>query len=141
MKQPVIKAIKIDVEKQSIYEIEIPNNLESKYEAIGNDCRLIEIGAYLPHNNILRSHRDVMYVDEESLLKCPTRDDVFNLGIFKLALAPSNLPYFQPAQKVIHTFVGNAIVVGTSNEGDCESHNISLKDFHERFMGFYRTSC
>jgi hypothetical protein len=44
MKQPLIKALKIDVEKQSIYEIEIVNNLEAKYEAIGNDCRLIEIG-------------------------------------------------------------------------------------------------
>jgi hypothetical protein len=51
MKQPLIKALKIDVEKQSIYEIEIVNNLEAKYEAIGNDCRLIEIGAFLPHNN------------------------------------------------------------------------------------------
>jgi hypothetical protein len=139
MKQPLIKALKIDVEKQSIYEIEIVNNLEAKYEAIGNDCRLIEIGAFLPHNNILRQCRDAMYVDEEALLKCPTRDDVYNLGIFKLALSPRNLPHFQPEQKVIHTFVGNAIIVGTSDDGDSESHNISLKDLHERFMGFYRT--
>ena len=139
MKQPLIKALKIDVEKQSIYEIEIVNNLEAKYEAIGNDCRLIEVGAFLPHNNPLRQCRDAMYVDEEALLKCPTRDDVYNLGIFKLALSPRNLPHFQPEQKVIHTFVGNAIIVGSSDDGDSESHNISLKDLHERFMGFYRT--
>jgi hypothetical protein len=138
MKQPLIKALKIDVEKQSIYEIEIVNNLESKYEAIGNDCRLIEIGAFLPHNNPLRQCRDVMYVDGESLLKYPTRDDVYKLGIFKLALSPRNLPHFQTEQWVIHTFVGNAIIVGTSNEGDSESHNISLRELHQRFMEFYK---
>jgi hypothetical protein len=82
LQTPTIKVVKIDVEKQSIYEIEIENTLQAKYDAIGNDCRLIEIGTYLGHNNPLAEHKDVMYVDEESLLKWSTREEVFNVGIF-----------------------------------------------------------
>jgi hypothetical protein len=51
IQMPKIKAIKIDVDAQSIYEIEIDANLDSYYKAIGNDCRLIEVGARLPHGN------------------------------------------------------------------------------------------
>jgi len=140
MQMPKIKAIKIDVEKQSIYEIEIDNTLQAKYKAIGNDCNLIEVGAYFPHNNILRSFRDVMYVDEESLIKCTTRAEMLKIGVFKLALPPANISdrYCLDRKSIIHTFVGSAIIVGTSNEGDTESHNISLSDVHARVLGFYR---
>lgn len=140
MQMPKIKAIKIDVEKQSIYEIEIDNTLQAKYDAIGNDCRLIEVGAYFKHTNILRDFKDVMYVDEESLLKNDTREKAFKTGIFKLAMPPSNIgeEYVGDRRSVIYTFVGNAIIVGTSNDGDTESHNVSLRDVHERVLGFHK---
>lgn len=135
LQTPTIKVIKIDVEKQSIYQIEIENTLQAKYDAIGNDCRLIEIGTYLTHNNSLADYRDVMYVDEESLLKWSTREEVFNVGIFKFARFP-NIEH--PAQSIIQTFVGNAIIVGTDNDGNTTSCNVSLREIHNRFFGFYK---
>ena len=135
LQTPTIKVVKIDVDKQSIYEMEIENTLQAKYDAIGNDCRLIEIGTYLTHNNPLTDYRDVMYVDEESLIKWSTREEVFNVGIFKFARFPSveHVPH-----SLIETFVGSAIIVGTDNEGNTTSHNVSLREIHNRFFGFYQ---
>lgn len=135
LQTPTITVVKIDVDKQSIYSIEIENTLQAKYDAIGNDCRLIEIGTYLTHNNPLADYRDVMYVDEESLLKWSTREEVFNVGIFKFA-GFSNIEH--PAQSIIQTFVGSAIIVGTDNDGNTTSCNVSLSQIRNRFFGFYK---
>jgi len=141
LQMPKIKAIKIDVEKQLVYEIEIENNLQAKYDAIGNDCRLIEIGARFRHNNPLRNFDDVMYIDEEILLKCDSRDAIEEIGIFKLLLSSRYIDKnVDRLDRVIHTFVGNAIIVGTSNDGDTESANISINDVRNKLLGFYRSN-
>lgn len=124
---PKIKAIKIDVDKQLVYHIEIDNTLQAKYDAIGNDCRLIEVGAKFTHSNQLRSFKDVMYVDEESLLKFDTIEAQQQVGMFAILTGSG-----------IQKFVGNAIIVGTSNEGDTESANVSIQAVRNRLAGFYK---
>jgi len=141
MQVPKIKVIKIDAEKQLVYQIEIENTLQAKYDAIGNDCRLIEVGARFRHNNPLRSYDDVMYVDEESLLKFDSIDAQHEIGIFKLLLPMNQVDNgrYDP-HKIIHKFVGNAIIVGTSNDGETESANVSIEKVREKILGFYKSN-
>jgi hypothetical protein len=140
IQMPKIKAIKIDVDTQSIYEIEIDANLDSYYKAIGNDCRLIEVGARMPHGNPLLQFKDVMYVDEEALLKWNSMEEQNKIGYFKLAIPPSYVPVENRRvdMGIIHKFVGSAIIVGTDNDGETISHNQTIRKVHERVMGFHK---
>lgn len=54
----LIKAIKIDVESKSVYEITIEDNLESFYNAIGCECfDVVDLGK-----------NQCMFIDDEGLL-------------------------------------------------------------------------
>lgn len=140
MQMPKIKAIKIDVDTQSIYEIEIDRNLNGYYNAIGNDCRLIEVGARFPHSNPTLQYKDVMYVDEEALLKWDSMHEQNKIGYFKLAIPPSYIPSKNrhSDMSIIHKFIGSAIIVGTDNDGETISHNQNLRKVYDRVLGFYK---
>jgi hypothetical protein len=69
MENKMLNAIKIDVERQEVYSIEVEKSLNGYYNAIGNDCSLIEVATYLPSKK--SRFGDVVYVDEEGLMKKP----------------------------------------------------------------------
>lgn len=135
-----IKAIKIDVERQEVYEIEIENTLQGKYDAIGNDCELIEVGGYFPRMKVPFSRpRDVMYVDEEIAAKLGFEfARILDVGVFKCAIPP----YSQNAEVlnnlVTQQCVGNAIIVGTDQEGNTISHHQTIESVRQRILGFRR---
>jgi hypothetical protein len=80
-----IKACFIDAENQTISEVTIEDSLFSYYKLI--KCEMIEVGMTLVGG-------DVLYVDEEGLLK------KLQYGF-----------YIEGARQV---FVGNAVIVGTN---------------------------
>ena len=135
-----IKAIKIDVERQEVYEIEIENTLQGKYDAIGNDCELIEVGGYFPRMTEPFSRpRDVMYVDEEIAAKLGFEfARILDIGVFKYAVPP----YSQNAEVlnnlVAQQCIGNAIIVGTDQEGNTISHHQTIESVKQRILGFRR---
>lgn len=90
-----MRAYKIDVVKQQVYEVEHEGGLNSLYELIGCDC--VCIGERIL---ALRSQRepDVIYVDDEGLLKPAA-------GYFQLA----------PGRSVL---AGNGLLVGTTADGN-----------------------
>ena len=66
---PMVKAIKIDVASQTVYEIEVASEgLQGMYDAIGNGCDMVQIGMNFatPRN---QRYGDSMWVDEEGLLR------------------------------------------------------------------------
>ena len=66
MKQETIKAILIDAEKRVIYEVDIDkNDITDIQQAIGCDC--FTTAGRLPNG-------DVMFVDDEALIKTPRPD-------------------------------------------------------------------
>jgi len=135
-----IKAIKIDVERQEVYEIEIENTLQGKYDAIGNDCERIEVGGYLPRvTEPFSRPRDVMYVDEEIAVKLGFEfARILDIGVFKYAIPP----YSQNAEVlnnlVTQQCIGNAIIVGTDQEGNTISHHQTIESVKQRILGFRR---
>ncbi len=66
---PMVKAIKIDVASQTIYEVEVASDgLQGMYDAIGNGCDMVQIGMnFAP--SIHQQHGDSMWVDEEGLFR------------------------------------------------------------------------
>jgi hypothetical protein len=72
MTKRMLRAIKIDVDKQTVYEVLIPDTLEALYACL--DCELVEIGSVLANG-------DEIYVDEEGLLKEPRKDYFMVLGM------------------------------------------------------------
>ena len=99
-----MKAIKIDVEKQDVYPIEIGGELSDYYKAIGNNCELFCVPVVFPN-------RDGLYMDDEIILR---RGDI--KGGFRLRSYPGQ------------TFVNNAILVGADEEGDSKDCETSLLD-------------
>jgi hypothetical protein len=101
-----MKAIKINVEKQEVSIIEIGNDLQDIYNAIGNDCSCIT--APISYEN-----DDVMFCDDESLLRPSTIKGGFMYPDW-------NYP-----------IVSNAIILGTDENGnsvDCESTLEEIKN-------------
>lgn len=94
MENKMLNAIKIDVERQEVYSIEVEKSLNGYYNAIGNDCSLIEVATYLPSKK--SRFGDVVYVDEEGLMKKP-------MGYFTL---------------FGRTYVNNAIILGSEETDD-----------------------
>ena len=133
----MIEAILIDTVRGILEVISIENTLQAKYEAIGNGCRLIEVGAYFGHDNISTEcpYKDVMYVDEEVYLRFDSREDQLSIGIFKI----DTRPVFNPKANDIwnfSTFTGRALIVGTDSEGNTTSHNVTLDEIYKRLLGF-----
>jgi len=133
-----IKAIKVDVERQEVYEIEIENTLQHKYDAIGNDCELIEVGGYFPRVTEPFSHpRDVMYVDEEIASKLGFEfARILDIGVFKYAIPPYSQNAEAITDSIIRQCVGNAIIVGTDQEGNTISHHQTIDSVKQRILGF-----
>ena len=97
-----MKAIKIDVENQAVYQIEIGKDYREIYTAIGNNCTCFAVPVNFDNG-------DCMYVDDEALL----RDDI--KGGF-------TMPDW------VTPIIGNAIILGTDEDGesvDC------MYDVHE----------
>jgi hypothetical protein len=95
-----VKAIKIDVASQTIYEVEVAQQgLQGVYDAIGNGCELVEIAMnFAPPRN--QRFGDSMWVDEEALFK---GDNI--VGGFVVGNTP-------------HTFCNNALILGNVDNGD-----------------------
>jgi hypothetical protein len=105
---PSVKAIKIDVARQEIYEVEVASNgLQGMYDAIGNGCDMVQIGMNFatPRN---QRYGDSMWVDEEGLFR-PI------IGGFTLG-------------SIEQPFCGNALIFGNieSPEGGQEFSNFTL---------------
>ena len=86
------KVIKIDVEKQEVYHIELGDHYTDIYEKIGNNCSTFCVPLEFENH-------DCLYADDESLL----RDDIKG-------------GFYMPDWSV--PIVGNALIVGTDDEGD-----------------------
>ena len=95
---PMVKAIKIDVASQKVYEVEVESNgLQGMYDAIGNGCDIVQIGmTFAPSRN--QRYGDSMWVDEEGLYR-PI------IGGFKLG-------------GIEHPFCGNALIFGNIDSPD-----------------------
>ncbi len=105
-----MKAIKIDVEKQEIIEIELSHGLEPIYEAIGNECRCFSCPVMLPN-------LDTFYLDEEA----------FCYG----------LAYIRGGFSVLgNTFVNNAIILGTVEEGGSIDVKTTVEDI-KKIISFH----
>jgi hypothetical protein len=94
-----MKAILIDVKARQVREVEIENDLDSIYQAMGVD--MIEVATRLPNG-------DTIFVDEEGLIKGDIKG-WFDVGAH------------QP-------FAGNGLVVGTSRGGDTVACKSTVDD-------------
>lgn len=106
-----MKAIKIDVVKQEIYEVEIPkgvNELKSIYKELG--VTMIEAGLVLPNN-------DYVFVDEEGLLKEP--EDV--IGGFDITGQRQHL-------------LGHGLVMGCGRDGDSCDVKSTVEEIKSRVV-------
>lgn len=101
------KAIKIDVETQSVYHVELGDNYADIYPAIGNGCDTFCIPVSFENN-------DSLYADDESLLR---PDDI--KGGF----------YFDGWNSPI---VGNAIILGSDDEGESVDCLTTIEDIQRQ---------
>jgi hypothetical protein len=97
-----MRAIKIDVEKKQVYEIDLMEGLQPIYDAIG--CTTFECPVRL-------GNMDTIYVDEEALLKPVTS---VKGGFFF-------------GKKSHHAFIGNGLITGTDEEEETISALSSLE--------------
>ena len=88
-----IKAIKIDVQKEDVYEMEIGCDYKELYPAIGNNCTMFTCPFEYPNG-------DGLFCDDEILLR---QEDM--VGAFKY-----------PDWDV--PIVNNAVILGVDDEGD-----------------------
>ena len=101
-----MKAIKIDVEKQTVSFIEIGTGIDAINEAIGNGCTMLTSVIDYPNG-------DYMYCDDEALLRTSDIKGGFMYPDW-------NYP-----------IVSNAIILGTDEYGesvDCKSRLEEIKD-------------
>lgn len=101
-----IKAIKIDVEKQSVYPIEITDNFRDIYGVIGNGCSLF----CLP---VKYENGDGLFADDEILLR------------------PSDIKggFMFPGWS--YPITNNAVIIGSNDEGDSVDCKSSIEDFND----------
>lgn len=93
-----INAIKIDVETQTVYAVEIDNGLTGLYTAIGCTCV----------DRIVLDNRNDLWIDDEALLQNP-QPDKFSLKGFVRPLA------------------GNALICGYTSEGETISTRLTVE--------------
>jgi hypothetical protein len=106
-----VKCFKINVLDGSVEDVEI-GGLKDYYEAIGNDCSLIETGYILEGG-------DTVFVDEEGLFH-------ENIGGFVL---------FDESYKAVAILHGNGIVIGMDDEGNEQAPVTSIGSLRSR-IGF-----
>ena len=102
-----MKAIKIDVANQTISQVNIANYKEI-YSQIGNGCELFCCPIQYENN-------DVLYADDESLL----RDNIEGCFTFP----DWNYP-----------IVGNAIILGTDDEGESVDVKTKIAELQSQIM-------
>jgi len=98
-----MRAIKIDIENQTVTEINIENSLDSIYEAIGNECTTFTCP-------ISYANGDAMYCDDESLLRPETIQGAFMYPDWR------------------YPIVSNAIIIGTDDMGNSTDAVSSPRD-------------
>lgn len=101
-----MRAIKIDVVKKQVYEIEISKGLKPIYEAIGCDIFCCPV---------TWDNQDTIYADDEALLK----EDVE--GCF-------SFPDFN------YPIVGNALILGTDDMGESVDAKSSVEELQEKII-------
>ena len=104
------KAIKIDVIKKDVYEIELSDDYKAIYGAIGNDCRCFCVPIEFENG-------DALYSDEEGLLHEKME------GCFMM-------------ENWISPLVGNAIILGTDDEGDSIDAKSTIEEIKSKIY-FY----
>jgi len=109
-----MRAIKIDVESRSIYEIELKKGLQPIYDAIGNNCTMFEAPVRFLNG-------DALFCDEEIRFR---PDDV--KGGFCII-------GYQNDQHIIN----NGIIIGSDSEGESCDSDSTLEYLQER-VKFYR---
>lgn len=102
-----MKAIKIDVANKKVSQVNIANYKEI-YGQIGNGCNLFCCPVQWENN-------DVLYADDEALLK----DELE--GCFMM-------PDFN------YPIVGNAIILGTNEEGESVDVKTKISELQEKIM-------
>jgi len=104
-----LKVLKIDVEKQSVYPLEISNDIDSIYYHIG--CKVFDAPIRFPNE-------DILYCDDESLLYDKKIKGGFLLKGYKSPI------------------IGNALIIGCAISGsdtDCES---KVDDFTDKIIWY-----
>lgn len=101
----LISAIKIDVVKQEVYQVQIENDLESMYEVI--DCQIVE--------RVVIDRNNDLWLDEEGLLHYPQPPKFW----FKGAIAP---------------FTGNGLICGYNGEGQTISTTLTAEEIESRIL-------
>jgi hypothetical protein len=109
-----MRAIKIDVESRSIYEIELEKGLQPIYDAIGNNCTMFEAP-------IRFLNGDALFCDEEINFR---PDDV------KGGFSIEGHLFGQP-------ILNNAIIIGSDEEGESCDSDSTIEYLSER-VRFYR---
>lgn len=107
-----MKAIFIDAANRSVREVELPNPKEVGYSAynreiyklLGEGTERMELAVRLPNN-------DVIFVDEEGIFNPKSGGFSFNGS---------------------HTFMGNGIVCGGTNEGASASVKAIIEDIRAK---------
>lgn len=105
MSNKKIKAILIDADNQEVKDVELEPRLDNIYKQLGNNCDCFTC--------VNLHDGDVMYVDDEGLLK----DNVLN-GFFY-----GNSPWY----------AGNGLVIGTNRTGDSADTKLSADDIPVEF--------
>jgi len=103
------QALLIDVSTKKITQIELDNHFESISKAIGNGCQYF-CCPYSFNND------DSMYADDESLLRIDSIKGGFILDGYR------------------GTIVGNAIILGTDEEGDSVDVKSTIDEIAERVI-------
>ena len=103
------KALLIDVSTKKITEIELDSHFESISKAIGNGCQYF----CCPYSF---SNEDSIYADDESLLRVDSIKGGFVLEGYS------------------GTIVGNAIILGTDDEGDSVDVKHTCDEISERII-------
>ena len=107
-----MRAIKIDVEKQEVYYIEIEKGLQPMYDAIGNGCDLIEAPLRFPKN-------DALFCDEEINFR---QGDVKGGFLIK---------------KMGYPITNNAIIVGADSYGESCDVKMTIQEAERLIVAWY----
>lgn len=96
-----MKAIKIDVEKRDIYQIELEEGLQPIYDAIGNGCECFSVP--------LTMFGDGFFCDEEILFRPDDVKGAFNVDGFG-------------------QLINNCIIIGSDEEGNDKDCVLEVED-------------
>lgn len=127
-----LRAIKIDAERQEVYEVLLTDDFRDIYKAIGLNCTTFEC----PQSIIRDGRVNTIYVDEEALLTYFGEPK----GKFYFELKPSDSigQYFKYSNPYMENlYVNNAIILGVDMEtGDSISTNLLREEVADLIDGW-----